>query len=376
MAQVFFGGLMQGAPAVGVIMAGGQGTRFWPLSRKRRPKQLLSLAQSTQTLLQATVARLEPLIPRGAMMVVTNNELKDPVMLDSPGVSVLVEPQPRGTAPCIGYAAVKILQAVGDVPMACFPADHYIENTKVFLENIELAVRIAREEEQIVCLGIQPTTPETGFGYIRRGDEFGKGTYGSEGAYVVRQFVEKPDYETAARYLASGEYSWNAGMFIFRPTVILKAIQQHMPELGALLEQIGGEFDATDEFERISPLFAAASVQSIDFGVMEKATNRVVVPGRGFQWSDIGSWDVWAQVVFKKAVEPRADGNLTRGDVVTVDSRDCVIVAESRFVGVVGLERTIVVETEDALLVCSVDKAQEVKHVVDALKAQKREQLL
>lgn len=376
MSNLFFGNLGKDAKEVAVIMAGGQGTRFWPLSRKAQPKQFLSLAQNSQTLLEATVKRFPRFQSKQAVIVVAAHDMRELVQKHAPGVAVLVEPVPRNTATCIGYAAMKVLSVLGDIPIICLPSDHYIEGEEAFLETVYNALEIARQQDVLVCLGIEARYPDTAYGYIWAGKE-ARNLSGSAMTYFdVARFVEKPDVETAKRYVSSGEYYWNGGIFAFRPSVMLSAIAEFLPELSKQLEEIGKAFGKKDEFERAAELFSQIKPISIDFGVMEKTRHAVVLPARNFLWSDIGSWDAWAKCIAESPDETLVQGNISRGQTVLVDSKDCVVLANKKLVACVGLERIIVVESGDAVLVCNMDSAQGVKHVVDALKERGREDLL
>lgn len=342
-----------------IIMAGGAGTRFWPLSRRRRPKQLLSLFGG-KPMIAETVDRLEGLIPPERVLVVTNEVLADAVREALPSVpaeNVLSEPMGRNTAPCIAMAAAAVRSAAGaEEVMVVLPADHFIRDVDAFRATLAAAANEA-EGGAIVTLGIEPTKPETGYGYIRCGSPL------SEGVREVDRFVEKPDHATAMTYLQDGNYLWNSGMFCFRVDRILGEFSAQLPALAAEVDPIASALERRDAsalrevFERIEPV-------SIDYGVMEGAEDVRVLPA-SFGWSDVGHWDALPSVT---ATDSK--GNVQMGDVVAVDCTECVLVGHDRRVlATVGLERIVVVDTEDALLVAPRDRVQEVRRVVEALKA-------
>ncbi len=374
--SVFFGTLGKSASAVAVIMAGGSGTRFWPLSRKSLPKQYLSLGSGEQSLIQATAERLQPIVGAEGILVVTALAQKALVEAHVPGAAVLAEPVPRNTCPCVGYAAVKILRELGDVPLLCLPADHKIEGDAAIETVYRQALAIAAENDELVTIGIRPTGPETGYGYIRTGARTGDSNRNS---FHVEAFVEKPDIETARRYVASGEYFWNSGMFAWRPSVLLRAIEQHVPDLYQKLMRIGECFGRLDERERIEEIFTSISPISVDVAVMEKASNVVMLSGDGFTWNDVGSWSSWVDSVAVCASQAGIDRdgtNVSKGDAMFVNCTGCAAISSGRFVGAIGLKDILVVETDDAVLVCHKDEAQGVKDIVSKLSGLKRESLL
>ena len=341
-----------------VIMAGGSGTRFWPLSRRRRPKQLLSLF-GDKPMIAETVDRLAGLVPPERVLVVTNEALAEAVRAALPSVpaeNVLCEPMGRNTAPCVGMAAAAVRAAAGpEEVMVVLPADHYIRDAETFRGALAAAAAEA-ETGAIVTLGIEPTKPETGYGYIRCGEAL------ADGVHAVDQFVEKPDHATALAYLQSGDYVWNSGMFCFRVDRILREFETQLPRLAGQIEEMAaalGPDDADtlrDIFERIEPV-------SIDYGIMEGAANVRVLPV-SFGWSDVGHWDALPSVT-----ETDSDGNVRLGDVVALDCEGCVLVSGgSRVLSAVGLDHVVVVDTEDALLVAPRQRVQEVRRVVDALR--------
>jgi len=346
-----------------LIMAGGQGTRFWPLSRELYPKQLLKLGGSS-TLLQQTVERLSGLMPPADIFVITGPKLVVDIKTQLsqlkkrdgiPPENIIVEPMPRNTAPAIGLGALRFIRQDPDAVMAVLPSDHMIKETTAFHDALKAAQGLA-DTGRLVVFGIRPTRPETGYGYIRLGREL------SAGAYEVESFVEKPDRGTAEGYLASGDYLWNSGMFVWKASAILEEIKRHMPELYDALMRIDYATGTGDEEAVLEEVFGGIQAQSIDFGVMEKAEGVAAVIA-GFSWSDLGSWDA-----IQAISEPDADGNVIAGRVVQLDCEDTTIYADERLVAGIGLRGMVVVDTADATLVCRKDMAQRVKDVVGILK--------
>jgi mannose-1-phosphate guanylyltransferase len=379
--KLIHGSLKAEQGVVAVVMAGGSGTRFWPLSRRSRPKQYLPLAGDT-SLIQATVGRLDRLCGEEGVLIVTAENQIDLVRSQVPTARILAEPLARNTAACVGYGALYVQQTVGDVPMLCLPADHVIHGEVGIRKVFDSAIRLANEQDVLVTIGIRPTAPETGYGYIHCG-EANKATTDSSAAvsedsllphYPVSSFVEKPNRSTAQQYLLSGEYFWNSGMFAWRPSVVLSAIDKYVPALGAALKELAPLLSAADSSEEIARLYEQLESVSVDVGVMEQADNVLMIPGEGFMWSDVGSWSSWVDTV--GADDMGEGGNITKGDVVLTNCKDCAVVGNNRMVAGVGLENVVVVDTDDALLVCNKSSAQDVKQIVDLLKKSGREDLL
>ncbi len=350
-----------------VIMAGGVGSRFWPSSRAASPKQLLDLTGCGSTMIASTVSRLQPDIPPERVIVVTGQVTLDAVAAALPMVpreNILAEPTGRNTAPCIGWAAVHVRQRDPEGVLAVMPSDHLVADTKRFLSSVRTAVETARDGA-MVTFGITPDHPETGFGYIEMGDEMVDGVRG-----VVR-FVEKPDLETAERYLAAGNFTWNSGMFFFSAEKILSEIGRQMPELKSGLDEIDAALTAGKEEEVLQRVFPSLPSESIDYGIMEGAAGIRCVPV-DFGWSDLGSWGAAYELSAKDE-----SGSAVDADVVTVDMKNCLVRApKDKLVAMVGVEDLIVVDTGDSLLVCRRERAQDVKKIVDELKARDRRDLL
>lgn len=349
-----------------VIMAGGSGTRFWPLSRKARPKQFLPLA-SKNPLITDTVTRLKGLASvKDTLVVCGPLHAKQAAKLVKglPKKNLLVEPVARNTAPAIALAAAHVAAKDPEGVLVVLPSDHHVADVKGFQKTLAEAARVA-ERGHLVTLGITPHRPETGYGYIQVGEPL------ESGGRRVKAFREKPDVKTAEGYLASGEYLWNAGIFLFRADVILEAFAQHMPEMSKGLEALRAAVGKRTFSSVLKRVFPKLPSVSIDYGVMEKAGNLAVLPG-DFGWSDVGSFAAIPEV------RPTdAQGNVVSGDqAVVVECSGCVVLADKRPLTVVGLKDMVVVDSGDAVLVVPRDQSQEVRKVVEALKALKREKFL
>jgi mannose-1-phosphate guanylyltransferase len=345
-----------------VIMAGGTGSRLWPLSRDLMPKQFLKL-DGKQTMLQATVKRLAD-VDALPPLVICNEEhrfiaaeqLRQIGQLDH---NIILEPAGRNTAPAIALAAFTAIKKGTDPLLLVLAADHIMANTAAFTKAVQLAAAFAGSNK-LVTFGIVPTAAETGYGYIKRGDATGS-------AFTVAKFVEKPNLVTAQQYLQSGEYYWNSGMFMFKASVYLAELQQHRPDIYAACEQAMNDVNPDLDFIRINhEAFVACPDDSIDYAVMEKTTAAIVVP-LDAGWSDVGAWSSLWDVSVKDA-----DGNVHQGNVLSTDSHNNFVFAETGLVATVGLENIVVVQTKDAVLVAAKDKVQDVKAIVQQLKAEGR----
>jgi mannose-1-phosphate guanylyltransferase len=344
-----------------VIMAGGQGTRFWPASRRRLPKQFLSIL-GRRTMLQETVARLSGFCRAADTIVVTGAEHAALVRRQVPKVppaNVLAEPVGRNTAPCIALAAEVILAREEDALMIVLPADHAIGDPAGFRATLRRACAIAAAEETLVTVGVRPTHPETGYGYIEVGRALDGG---SPAAFRARAFHEKPDRARAERYCASGRFLWNSGMFVWRAGVIRAAVERHLPGTAAALRSVAAARSRRQFETRLARAYRRVDAISIDHGVMEKAERVAVVEG-DFGWNDVGSWDAMPGVWGRDA-----DGNATRGDVLAVEAGNNVVLGGKRLVALLGVDDLVVVDADDALLVCPRSRAQEVRKVVERLR--------
>ncbi len=344
-----------------VFMAGGSGTRFWPMSRRRRPKQLLKIV-GDQTMMQATVNRIRPIIPPENMYVVTGADLADDVrrqVPDIPAGHILTEPIPRNTAPCVGLAAITIRRHDPHGTMIVLPADHVIREERRFLELLTAAARVAAERPFLVTLGIVPDRPETGYGYIRKGEK--TLDMGEHDIFRVAQFVEKPDLERARQYVSSGAYLWNSGMFVWRVEAILDNIRRHLPLLFEGLEKIAEGGGNAGQNEILRTVYQSLTPVSIDYGVMEKTMDAVVIPC-DCGWNDVGSWASLGQIL------PKDDaGNTSLGQFVSLETTNTIAVAPDKLVAAIGLDNLVIIDTADVLLVCPKDRAQEVKWIVEHL---------
>lgn len=354
----------------GVIMAGGGGTRFWPLSRQKTPKQLLNLS-GKDLMVNEAVERMATVIGKSNIFIVTA-DVQAPAMITATAGKVfprniLAEPAARNTAACIGYAAMEIFRKYGDGVMIITPADHYIEDVPALSEIFKTAILTAEEQDKLVTIGLKPTFPSTGFGYINY-------EAGNEGTVkTVIEFREKPDEETAKKYVESGRYAWNSGMFIWKASLILKKLKEYVPDVYEDLKKIGDSMNTPQEQEILHEVYPNIRKISIDYAVMEPSATKgdvLVIPG-DFGWNDVGSWDMMDILH-----NPDENGNICLGDVVTVDAKDTVIYSSTRTVTAVDVENIVVVETSDAIMVCRKDKAQEVKRIVDALNEAGRKELL
>lgn len=349
-----------------VIMAGGRGERFWPKSRNNCPKQFLSLTADKETMIQKTVKRLDKIVEPEDVFVVTNSAYREIVETQLPQIpkeNILSEPCARNTAPCIAYAAAVIKKKYDDAVMLVLPSDHLIGYVNIYHRALRKAIAAAEEGQNLVTIGITPTYPETGYGYINFGEEKGD-------AFEVERFVEKPDLATAKKYLASGNYLWNSGMFVWKVSSIMANIQKFMPAVYDGASRIGESF-GTDDFEEVLIReFEAFPSESIDFGIMEKAENIYTIPG-SFGWDDVGSW-----LAMERINETDDDKNYIEGDVIAVDSKRTTICGGKRLIAAVGTRDLIIVDTDDVLLVCSKNSTQDVKKVISKLKEQERFELV
>ena len=351
-----------------VIMAGGRGERLWPLSRPERPKQFLNLG-GPRTMLQETVSRIGPLIPEENIYVVAPEEFVGLVreQLEIPEENIIVEPMGRNTAPCVGLAAVILEAKDPHGVMVVLPADHVIKGRERFLEILGRAVEVATAGDRLITLGIIPDRPATGYGYIRRGEPFIKIKRGDIEIYRVERFVEKPDRERAERFLEEGGYYWNSGIFIWRIDVILAEIESHLPGLHSGLmrikERLEGPESALDLERVIAEVYKEQEAISIDYGVMEKAEDVLVIPA-DIGWTDLGDWSALGAVF-----ERDKEGNIVQARHLGIDTKDSIILGEDedKLIATIGLEGIVIIETEEALLVMDITRAQEVREIVKRL---------
>jgi len=360
-----------------VILAGGRGTRFWPRSRGRAPKQLLNIV-GKQTMLEQTVARLRPLIPAENIWTVTNAEHASEVKKQLPSAArkrVLAEPVGRNTAAAIALAALHVRRAArGDALLAVLPADHYIANPERFRVIVRAALDVARRRGRMVVLGIPPTRPETGFGYIERmGDALD-----SRGflVYAVRRFTEKPALSVAKVYAGSGDYHWNAGMFFWRASTFLENLNKYLPQTYALLESLAASIGTSSYNRKLRSIYARLENISVDYAILEAATRQpgepsvFVIPAE-VGWSDIGSWAAVYELLAKHPGE-----NILPKNAYALDANGNLVWSPRKFVAAIGVSDLVVVEMPDALLICSRERAQDVGKVVKWLEGNRRKDLL
>lgn len=353
-----------------VIMAGGKGERFWPKSRTNLPKQFLNISGS-KSMIQQCVSRLQKYIPIHQIFVVTNElyaELIKAQIPTLPHENIIIEPVGRNTAPCVGLASIIIEERYPESTMIVLPSDHIIKNEEEFLHILKAAVQVSQEEKNLVTLGIEPTYPETGYGYIQSTNDITN----IEGLDVhkVEKFVEKPDLNTATSYIEAGNYYWNSGIFVWRIPVIRHYIQLHMPEMHDILETMKSSFKDYNRNDIIRSEFPKMPDQSIDYGIMEKVNDIYVIPCL-FGWDDVGSW-----TALERINELDDNGNVIRGNTLNLDTKGCIIESNGKLIATLGVENLIIVETDDVTLICDKDKAQEIKSLIKELKIQKLEHYL
>lgn len=340
-------------------MAGGGGTRFWPLSRQRKPKQLLNLS-GNGIMINETIDRISEIIELNNIFIVTHHSQYDK-MVDSVGDRIredhiLVEPMAKNTSACIGYAAEVIMRKYGDGIMCIFPSDHFVKNQNEFVMILKKAVRAVENMDKLITIGIRPTFPSTGYGYVHYiNDE-------KQDCYIVEEFIEKPNLEMARLYLESPGYVWNSGIFIWKASTILKNYKRFLPRIFQCLEQIGDSIDSEEESEILQSTYARIPSISIDYGVLERSDEVAVVLG-DFGWNDVGSWDSLGAIY-----DMDDAGNIIKGEQINIGTKNCICYSENRLIATIGIENMIVVEAEDAVLVCRKDQAQKVKDIVDQLR--------
>lgn len=351
-----------------LIMAGGRGERFWPRSRKSLPKQFLSLTNDGKTMIQLTVERILPLVAMEDIYIATNEAYRPLVRQQLPQLpeeNILCEPVGRNTAPCIGLGAVHIHHKYEDAIMMVLPSDHLIKNNEMFVQTLTDACQIAEQGQNLVTLGITPNYPETGYGYIKADKNTPNGP-----AYLVERFVEKPDLDLARQYVQSGEYYWNSGMFIWKLSSILTNLKNHMPATFEGLSAIQKAIGTPDQEHILKEVFPSLPSESIDYGVMEKASGINILPG-DFGWDDVGSW-----LAIERIKGTDADENTFTGNVVAIDTSHCIIEGQDKLIAAVGLKDIIVVDTPDATLICHKEKTGEIKKLLDLLRSQNKETYL
>jgi mannose-1-phosphate guanylyltransferase len=350
-----------------VIMAGGVGSRFWPRSKEKSPKQLLKIF-GNNSMIQDTVYRLKDIVDNENIFIITNKVQQPEIRNQLPEIpleNIIEEPFGRNTAACIGLASIIIKARSEDAVMIVLPADHIIKDVEKFHKTLFDAAKFAYEARGLVTIGIPPTRPETGYGYIQIDEKII-----TDNIYKVYTFAEKPNYATAVRFLESGDFFWNSGMFIWRADAILDEIKMYMPDLYEGLKEINLCLN-TDKFDKtLAMVYGQLKNISIDYGIMEKSQKVYLTKGN-FSWSDVGSWEEVYQLTPKDG-----DGNAKVGNVYTEMTVDSYIYSPNKFTSVIGIDNVIVINTDDALLVCRRDQSQEVKKVIDHLKINKLKEYL
>ncbi len=349
-----------------VIMAGGGGTRFWPLSRQNMPKQLLNLS-GTDAMINETIKRFEYIISPKNTYIVTNKSqadvMKDILLKKVPTENILVEPAARNTAACILYAAMYIYEKLGDGIMCVFPSDHYIIDERNFQKTLIHALNTAETTSSIVTIGIKPTFPSTGYGYI-------KSCEGQNNVYKIDRFEEKPNLEKAKEYFRNGNYYWNSGMFIWKVSVIIEAFKRFLPRIYNSLYKVSKMFDTDEGNKLLDEIYPNLDSISVDYGIMERTDEALVIPG-DFGWNDVGSWDALG-AIFPSDEE----GNIIKADHIGIDTKQCIVYGDKKLIATIGLKDLVIVDTDDAVMVCNKNNAQDVKQIVDKLKKNNRKELL
>lgn len=344
-----------------VIMAGGRGTRFWPKSREKTPKHLLNIS-GKKTIIQETIERIRPLIPVKNILVVTGAGHSDELMQqlpDLPEKNIIIEPIGRNTAPCIGLAAMHIKKINPGSVMIVLPSDHYIAKEESFRRTLAIASEMAQRGDYLLTIGIKPNSPETGYGYMEQGKPVA--TIRGEEIFQVKSFREKPDIEQAKTFLRDGGFLWNSGMFVWKVSTILNELKKLLPDLYRQLTKIENVLGTDSEKDVINEIYKEITPNSIDYGVMEKTGETLLVRG-DFGWSDMGSWNaLW------EAWDKDENGNAVRGRFIGVDSTNSLIYCPDKLVALVGVEDMIVVETDDSLLICRKEACQDIKKLVEIL---------
>lgn len=344
-----------------LILAGGSGTRLWPYSRSSRPKQFLPL-NGNRTMLQETVERVRSIIPAECVFVATGaayTELVAEQLPDVPRENILSEPSGRGTAPCIGLAALHMLRRDPKAVMAVLSADHLIERDNMFCDILSSAELLANQG-YLVTLGIEPTGPSTGYGYIRQGERILHSE--PQAVYHVDAFIEKPNLERAKEYVESGNYVWNAGMFVWQAASVLEELQAHRPALAQALDQIDQAIGTPNEQDVLEQVWPTMENVAIDVAVMEQTRHAAVIPAN-LGWSDVGDWSTLAETL------PRDHaGNAVLGQHIGIDTRDTLVYGNGRVITTIGLDDLLIIDTHDALLICPRDRAQDVKALVTRMR--------
>ena len=350
-----------------VIMAGGRGARFWPRSREKKPKHLLDII-SEKTIIRETVDRIKTLITPDNILVVTGKKHARALIKQLPEIplrNIIIEPEGKNTAACIGLATLHIRKMIPDDVMVVLPSDHAIADSCKFVDVIGAAAKIAAQEDGLVTIGIKPSSIQTGFGYIEQADFFKN--MAKEEVFRVKSIREKPDFQQAKEFIESGNFYWNSGMFIWKASVILKEIGHWLPDLYAGLMKINEVISSPREAVIVPRVYKKLASISIDYGVMEKAGNVFMLQG-DFGWSDVGSWDALWEISPK---DIKGNAALSGSQTISEDSEGSLIYSPRKLTALVGVKNLIIVETKDALLICKRGRSQDVKKIVEKLDSQK-----
>jgi len=357
--------------ALAVVLAGGGGTRFWPLSRQNKPKQLLSIS-GRDAMINDTISRYNTVISEKDTYIVTNEsqaELLDDILLNSvPRNNIIKEPFGKNTAACILYASLKVQKKFGNVIMAVLPSDHYVANVSEYQKKLTEAIGLAEKYDKLVTIGIKPTFISTGYGYINYNNV--KSVDSNIEAYDIIEFVEKPNFEKAKNYVESGKYLWNSGMFIWQSEVIIDNFKRYLPRLYNSFSSIYEYIDTPEEGKYVADLYDNIQSISIDYGILERSDEVIVLPG-DFGWSDVGSWDCLGSIF-----PPDAEGNIVKAKHVGIETNGSIIYSENRLIATIGIKDLIIVDSDDAVLVCPKEKAQMVRNIVDSLKLSNNEDFI
>jgi mannose-1-phosphate guanylyltransferase len=362
-----------------VILAGGRGTRFWPLSRKRRAKQLLAL-DGKETMIQQTVARLAPMAAPSRFWIITNDDLRPAILRQLrklPAKQIIAEPAARNTAPAIGLAAFLLLRHDPEAVLGLFPSDHVIAEPAQYRATLRRGIEIAAAGENIVVLGIRPTRPETGYGYIEGGEADRDGVL----SLRVRRFTEKPDLATARQFLDAGNYFWNSGMFLWRADTLANALHEHLPNTALLLEKIAAAYGTRKFAETFRKLYPKCENISVDYAILEPGSakgegqSRIFCLPSDFGWNDLGSWAALHEHHVAKA-KPGDGSPMAASGSFAFNAKNNYVHAPGKFVALVGVSNLVIVETDDALLVTTLDQSQDVGKVVKHLDEKKLKKLV
>lgn len=344
-----------------IIMAGGEGTRFWPLSRQRRPKHLLNIGGG-DIMVNETIKRLSGVIPPDNILVITgkkqSQDMRRKILSDLPPENIIVEPEGKNTSACIAYAAMVVRSRCDGGIMCILPSDHHITGTESFRNVLKTACAVAHKTGKLITIGIKPVFPSSGYGYIK----YLKERMPYKNVYEVEEFIEKPSVDAARRYVEENCYLWNSGMFVWKVSAILENLQRYLPGLFNRMMEIREFIGTEKEEEAVGSAYAALQNISIDYAVLERSDDMLVIPG-DFGWNDVGSWDTLDTIL-----PTDENGNIVRGRHLGIDTKNSVIYGEGRLIATIGLEDFIVADTDDALLICPRERAQEVKKLVDHLK--------